>query len=139
MFPFVLLGALIVAVVGVPERGRAGDGAVAFALIAFGFGALFFLVVSLFYAPVLMARGGKFNGQTWGKECMGIRAVRDDGRPWTFSSAALREIVVKGLAVSIAASLVPVLPWFVNYLWPLFDEHNRALHDIAVSSRVVRE
>lgn len=139
VFPFVLLGALIVVMVGVPERGRAGDGAVAFGLIAFGLGTLLFLAVSLFYAPVLMAREGRYNGQTWGKEWMGIRAVRDNGLPWTFGSAALREVVVKGLAVSIAASLVPILPWLANYLWPLFDEQNRALHDIAVSSHVVRE
>lgn len=137
-FPFVLAGALFVFKFDAAMRGRAHDEAVAIGLVAVGLGALLFLAVAAFYAPLLMARAGKFNGQTWGKEWMGIRAVRDNGQPWTFGSAALREIVVKGLAVTIASSLVPIVPLFVNYLWPMIDDQNRALHDIAVSSHVVR-
>jgi uncharacterized RDD family membrane protein YckC len=64
--------------------------------------------------------------------------VRDGGEPMTFWWAALREVVVKGLAVNIAASIIPIIPWFLNYFWPLWDDQNRALHDMAVSTHVVR-
>lgn len=95
-------------------------------------------VVALLYAPLLMMRQGPRNGQTIGKQLVDIRAVRDNGQPWTFGSAALREVVMKQLAVGIASSVIPILPWFLNYFWPLWDDQNRALHDMAVSSHVVK-
>jgi uncharacterized RDD family membrane protein YckC len=100
-------------------------------------GLLLYLAVLLVYAPVLMARDGAHNGQTWGKQMLGIRVVRDGGEPMSFWYAALREIVVKGLAVSLASSIIPFIPWFLNYFWPLWDDQNRALHDMAVSTHVV--
>lgn len=96
------------------------------------------LVLLIGYASFLMARDGDHNGQTYGKQMLGIRAIRDDGTPWDFGSAALREIVLKGLAVSIASSIIPVIPFLLNYLWPLWDDSDRALHDMAVKSHVVR-
>lgn len=95
-------------------------------------------VVALLYAPLLMMRQGPRNGQTIGKQLVDIRAVRDNGQPWTFGSAALREVVMKQLAVGIASSVIPIIPWFLNYFWPLWDDENRALHDMAVSSHVVK-
>ena len=95
-------------------------------------------VIALLYAPLLMKRAGERNGQTWGKQLVGIRAVRDSGEPWTFGSAALREVVLKGLAVGIASSIIPFIPWFLNFFWPLWDDQNRALHDMAASSHVVK-
>lgn len=100
--------------------------------------ALVVTLVALLYAPLLMMRQGARNGQTIGKQLLDIRAVRDNGQPWTFGSAALREVVMKNLAVGIASSIIPVIPWFLNYFWPLWDDQNRALHDMAVSSHVVR-
>jgi uncharacterized RDD family membrane protein YckC len=94
--------------------------------------------VSLLYAPLLMMRSGEHNGQTWGKQALGIRVVRDNREPFTFGSAALREVVVKQLAVGIASAVIPLIPWFLNYFWPLWDDENRALHDMAVSTHVVR-
>jgi uncharacterized RDD family membrane protein YckC len=101
-------------------------------------GLLVFLVVALAYAPVLMARDGQNNGQTWGKQLLGIRVVRDNGDAMNFGWAALREIVFKGLVVSIASSIIPIIPWLLNYLWPLWDDQNRALHDMVVSTHVMR-
>ena len=94
--------------------------------------------VSLLYAPLLMMRQGEHNGQTWGKQALGIRVVRDNGLPFTFGSAALREVVVKQLAVGIASSIIPIIPWFLDNFWPLWDDENRALHDMAVSTHVVK-
>jgi uncharacterized RDD family membrane protein YckC len=99
---------------------------------------LIFAVIALIYAPATMARDGAHNGQTWGKQMVGIRVVRDSGEPMTFWPAALREVGIKGLAVGIASSIIPFIPWFLNFFWPLWDDQNRALHDMAVSTHVVQ-
>jgi uncharacterized RDD family membrane protein YckC len=98
---------------------------------------LVFALIAMIYAPATMARDGAHNGQTWGKQLVGIRVVRDGGEPETFWQAALREVICKGLAVGIASSIIPFIPWFLNYFWPLWDDENRALHDIACSTHVV--
>jgi uncharacterized RDD family membrane protein YckC len=84
-----------------------------------------------------MAREGEHNGQTWGKQALGIRVIRDGGEPMSFGWATLREIVVKGFAVGIASSIIPIIPWFLDFFWPLWDDENRALHDMIVSTHVV--
>jgi uncharacterized RDD family membrane protein YckC len=131
---------LFVVIVGgaIGLSGDDDDVATGAAIVAFLLFGLLFLVIYLAYAPVLMMRKGEHNGQTWGKQAVGIRVVRDSGQPFDFGSAALREIVLKGLAVGIASSIIPLIPWFLNYFWPLWDDQNRALHDIAVSTHVVR-
>jgi uncharacterized RDD family membrane protein YckC len=95
-------------------------------------------LVTLLYAPLLMMRQGERNGQTLGKQALGIRVVRDNGEPMGFGWSAFREIVIKQLAVNIASSIIPIVPWFLNYFWPLWDDQNRALHDMAASTHVVR-
>jgi uncharacterized RDD family membrane protein YckC len=129
---FVPVAALIAIVIGVAVGSDTG------AIVTTIVGFLLYLLVALVYAPVLMARDGPRNGQTWGKQVLGIRVVRDGGEPMTFWYAALREIVVKGIAVSVASSIIPFIPWFLNYFWPLWDDQNRALHDMAVSTHVVQ-
>ena len=96
------------------------------------------LIITLVYGPVLMSRSGENNGQTWGKQLLGIRAVRDNGQPWTYGPAAVREVLLKNFAVALASSIIPVIPWFLNFFWPLWDDENRALHDMACSSHVVK-
>lgn len=108
------------------------------AIAAFLGWALVLLIVVLLYAPVLMMRSGAHNGQTWGKQLLGIRAVQDNGEPWTFWPALVREVLLKNLAVWVAFAVIPVLPWFLNFFWPLWDDQNRALHDMAASSHVVQ-
>jgi uncharacterized RDD family membrane protein YckC len=106
-----------------------------------GASVLYALVIAasvLLYAPVLMIRGGERNGQTLGKQLVGIRVVRDSGQPFGFWWAVLREVVLKQLAVNIASSIIPLIPWFLNYFWPLWDDENRALHDMAASTHVVK-
>jgi uncharacterized RDD family membrane protein YckC len=84
-----------------------------------------------------MAREGERNGQTWGKQLLGIRVVRDDGQAMNFGMAALREVVLKGLAPAFASAIIPFLPWLLDYLWPLWDDQNRALHDMAANTHVL--
>jgi uncharacterized RDD family membrane protein YckC len=129
LVPAVILTIIVVAIAAGSDTGAIVTGILGF---------LAYLVVAFIYAPVLMMREGENNGQTWGKQLLGIRVVRDNGQAMSFGWAALREIAVKGLAVSIASSIIPFIPWLLNNLWPLWDDENRALHDMVVSTHVVR-
>lgn len=110
----------------------AGDAARAVLLAAaFGF-------AWLVYAPGFMARQGKRNGQTPGKQVVGIRVVRETAEPITYGSALMREFVVKQLLIGLIGGLLLYLPLLLNYVWPLLDAENRALHDMVSSTRVIR-
>lgn len=128
LVPVVILTIIVVGIAAGSDTGAIVTGAL---------GLLAYLIVALAYAPVLMAREGPNNGQTWGKQLVGIRVVRDTGEPMNFGWSALREIAVKGLLVGIVSSILPLIPWLLNYLWPLWDDTNRALHDIVCSTHVV--
>ena len=135
-FLIVLIPVVILAIVLIGEAGEAdsvGGWIVASVLYALLLGAVFLL-----YAPLLMMRGGERNGQTLGKQMVGIRVVRDSGEPFGFGWGALREVLLKQLAVNIASSIIPFIPWFLNYFWPLWDDQNRALHDMAAQTHVVK-
>jgi uncharacterized RDD family membrane protein YckC len=109
-------------------------GYIAIVLGTLGFG-LCIVVAALVYAPLMMA---KTNGKTLGRMACGIRVVRANGQPIDFGYAALREVVVKWLLINvIAGSFTFGLASLVDYLWPLWDEENRALHDMVVNSRVI--
>jgi uncharacterized RDD family membrane protein YckC len=99
---------------------------------------LLWSAIVLLYAPLLMIRGGERNGQTLGKQVVGITVVRDGGESFGFWWAVLREVVVKNLAVGIASSIIPLIPWLLDNLWPLWDDENRALHDMVVKTHVIR-
>jgi uncharacterized RDD family membrane protein YckC len=129
LVPVVILTIIVVGIAAGSDTGAIVTGV----LFVFAY-----LIAVLAYAPVLMAREGPNNGQTWGKQLVGIRVVRDTGEPMNFGWSALREIAVKGLLVGIASSILPLIPWLLNYLWPLWDDQNRALHDIVCSTHVVR-
>jgi uncharacterized RDD family membrane protein YckC len=129
LVPAVVLTVIVVAIAAGSDTGAIVTGILGF---------LAYLVALFVYAPVLMARAGAGNGQTWGKQMLGIRVVRDNGQPMSFGWAALREIAVKGLVVGIASSIIPIIPWLLDSLWPLWDDENRALHDMVVSTHVVR-
>jgi uncharacterized RDD family membrane protein YckC len=99
---------------------------------------LAYLVAVLFYAPALMAREGEHNGQTWGKQIVGIRVIRDSGQPVDLGFGFIREFVVKGLLFGFLGSFLFSIPTLLDYLWPLWDDENRCLHDMVVSTHVLR-
>ena len=101
------------------------------------FGILIGLTASLTYYPLLMMREGKNNGQTLGKQAAGIRAVQESGEPFTFGTAVLREFAIKNLLFGTIGGFFLAIPTLLNYLWPLWDDQNRALHDMLASTRVV--
>jgi uncharacterized RDD family membrane protein YckC len=92
----------------------------------------------LVYYPVFMSRAGERNGQSLGKQIVGIRVVRDTGQPMDYGWSLLRELVVRGLLFGVVGSFFFSIPLLLDYLWPLWDESNRALHDMVVSTHVVR-
>jgi uncharacterized RDD family membrane protein YckC len=110
-----------------------GVGVVAL-IVGFLISAVCVAIVALLYAPALMART---NGKTLGRMATGIRVMRAGGEPMSFGFAMLREVAVKALLVGIASSLTFGLAWLIDVLWPLWDEENRAIHDLAVDTRVV--
>lgn len=124
---------LIALVVGVFLAGSDVGGVIT-AIIAF----LLYIVVALFYAPVLMARQGEHNGKTWGKQILGITVIRDNGQQIDLGFAFLRQFVVINLLFGFVGGFFAGIPTLVDYLWPLWDDENRCLHDMVVSTHVVR-
>ena len=104
-------------------------------LIAYAF---LLFAAAILYGPLLMRRPGERNGQTWGKQLLGIRVVRTNRVPLDFTHSAIREALVKGLGLGLASSIIPFIPYVLDMLWPLWDDENRAIHDMIVGTRVVR-
>lgn len=91
------------------------------------------ICLSGLYAPLLMARSGERNGQTIGKQLVGIRVVRTDGAPVGFWLGVLRTVVAQQLLTAITVYL-----WaLADYLWPLRDPQKQALHDKLAQTLVV--
>ena len=111
-----------------------GGGVAAF-VVTVAFAAVAIAVGALLYAPILMSRT---NGQTWGRMAVNIRVIRAGGEPMTFWFAMLREVVVKALLFGIVSSFTFGIASLLDVLWPLWDEENRALHDLVVNTRVIR-
>jgi len=109
-------------------------------------GALLFLLFRLFaFIPdlgiffaysLLMTRKSQYNGQSLGMQAVGIRVRCEDGRPVDVQVVVMRELLMKGIVFGLGAILI--VPFLLDYLWPLWDSENRALHDIAAKTRVVR-
>jgi uncharacterized RDD family membrane protein YckC len=119
--------------VGAASDSDTGIGA---AIVGLLFWVLCVAIIAVLYAPVLMART---NGKTLGRMAMNIRVVRTSGEPVTFGFAMLREVGVKSIGFGIAGTFTAGLAPLLDYLWPLWDEENRALHDFIVSTRVVKD
>jgi uncharacterized RDD family membrane protein YckC len=117
-------------VTGDPESGAA----------AWLFAWLFLVLIGqgLIYAPLLMRREGKRNGQTLGKQAVGIRVIRADGRPMDYGTSALREWVIKTVVAQVAGAFSFGLAGVLDGLWPLWDGRNQSIHDKIASTLVLR-
>lgn len=111
-------------------------GALGILLIILGVLASF--VAGLLYASFFMQRDGDRNGQTLGKQWVSIRVIRVDGQPYNWGAALLREVVIKQLLFGFVGGFFLSIPTILDYLWPLWDDENRALHDMIAASRVIR-
>jgi uncharacterized RDD family membrane protein YckC len=89
---------------------------------------------SFLYAPLLMMRRGERNGQTLGKQALGIRVVRTTDQPVGFWNGFLRNGIAQQLLIAITFYVYALF----DYLWPLRDAQNQALHDKIAKTWVVR-
>lgn len=105
--------------------------------VDFGLGLVLGLTATLTYYPLLMMREGSANGQTLGKQITGIRVVQISGEPFTYGAGVLREFAVKYLLFGVVGGFFLAIPTLLDYLWPLWDDEHRALHDMLASTRVV--
>lgn len=99
---------------------------------------MFFLGVlvlpTIYYCWMMSAT----NGQTVGKQALDIRVVREDGLAVDALFAFKRQILVINLLFGLVLGFFLFgLPQLIDYLWPLWDSKNQALHDKIVKSRVV--
>lgn len=91
------------------------------------------IAAALLHTSLLMARRGDRNGQSIGKQALEVRVVTARGEPVRLGTCLVREVAVKQFGTLITGGLF--LP--VDYLWPLFDEEDRAIHDIVAETRLV--
>ena len=134
-----LVVTLIVLVLIAPGTALAivnSGGALGIILIVLG--VLVSFVLALLYGAFFMQRDGARNGQTLGKQWLGIRAVRMDGQPFSWGAGLLRELAIKQLLFGFVGGFFLSIPTILDWLWPLWDDENRALHDMLASTRVVR-
>ena len=101
------------------------------------------IVISIAYVACTLCRRGRRNGQSLGDQLVGIRVIRDDGEPFGLSTLLVREIICKFgpgylLRLLPAISLLWLAIALLDDLWPLWDRENRALHDFAAKTHVVR-
>ena len=132
----------------IPGGVVAGLGADALGVVLLILGGMAAIAAAILYAPWLMQRPGPHNGQTLGKQLLRVRVVRVTGQPADWGLGLMREIVLKGIALWLASLVAGGLtffllgigglaPYFANYLWPLWDDQNRAVHDMIAETRVV--
>ena len=122
-----LVSAIVLTVIVVAIATGSDTAAIVTGILGF----LAFLVVAFIYAPALMMREGQHNGQTWGKQIIGIRVVRDNGAGDELRLGRPPGDRGQGATgLRLASSILPIIPWFLDYFWPLWDDENRALHDI---------
>ncbi len=89
------------------------------------------------YPPLTMRRQGDRNGQTWAKQWLGIRVIREDGQPVTAGTALIRDVLMQDFVIGFVGSFVFYVPWILDGLWPLWDERNQALHDKVANTFVI--
>jgi uncharacterized RDD family membrane protein YckC len=92
------------------------------------------IVVPFIYFPIM---NGNERGQTLGKRIANIRVRRSDGTALGVGRGLGRYSItfLFGLLTLLLIGFVLVL---LDYLWPLWDSRNQALHDKVVDSIVVK-
>ena len=100
---------------------------------SFGFQYILTSITALVYFFALLTRKGAHNGQTLGKQAAGIRVVRNDGQPVDATTVLVREVLFKWFLGTITLGLFLLF----DYLWPLGDSENRAIHDHGAKTHVI--
>jgi uncharacterized RDD family membrane protein YckC len=92
-------------------------------------------IAAFLYLPLIMRIT---DGATLGKLAARIRVVRTDGKPMSFTRAAWREVGAKTVLIGAIPLPFAIAAVPANFLWPLWDPQNRAIHDMLAGTRVVR-
>jgi uncharacterized RDD family membrane protein YckC len=90
------------------------------------------LVVGTAYFIVFEGR----NGQTWGKQALGLVVLAEDGTPCGYGRATSRELLGRVLIGGFAWLFV--LPGLLSYLAALWDPERQTWHDRIGQTIVVR-
>ena len=122
---------------GIGFAASGGTDDTGFSIAANAVGVLIGFIVYATYTGILMTRGGERNGQTLGKQALSIRVVRTDGQPVSVGTVAVWHWLMKFIVFGYLAIITLYLATLLNYLWPLWDDQNRAFHDMAASTREV--
>ena len=156
LYSSLLIGACVAIGFGVGLAGAGADGRddgweeLGWILLGSFVGLMIGAILWLALTVWLVRRPGPRNGQTLGKQTVGIRAVRADGAAIGVGTALLREVVAKGLLIWLTSGLISGFLGFFDggaigavvaigvwYGPALFDEQRRGLHDRLCSTRVV--
>jgi uncharacterized RDD family membrane protein YckC len=131
-----VLASIVLVPLGVGLYNTDSDRGIVGLIVAIVLTVVLVALIGLVYAPVML---WKTDGRTVGRLLAGTRLIRADGRPMDFTTAVVREIVLKLLATGVLNAFTIGLPWatLLDNLWPLWDEENRALHDFPVNTRTV--
>lgn len=71
----------------------------------------------------------RYDGQSFGKRFVGLRVIRADGQPMNYQTALIRLLIY----------LVSMLFAGLGFLWMLWDENQRGLHDKIAKTLVIKE
>jgi uncharacterized RDD family membrane protein YckC len=92
------------------------------------------VLIAVAAAPGFACRLGERNGQTLGKQAVGLRALRDDGAPMDVRTALLRESVLKYVLGFATGGLL----WLASGLASFGRDDRRMLHDRLAGTFVAR-
>ena len=114
----------------------------------FGFGVAFglgvsrgFFVMALVGVWVLVWIAWMYrDGRSVGKRMLNLQVVyAETGVPLRWgANFIVREVVVRTIVLGVVGSITFYIGTVVNYLWPLWDDRQQALHDKMLSTRVVK-
>ena len=79
------------------------------------------------------------NGQTPGKQLLGIRAVKATGERAGWGLTFVRELGIKGLVIPFLSGFTGGILYVADYLFPLFDVDKQAIHDKMISTLVAKD
>ena len=130
-----VLGLLVGIVFG---AGSAATGSEGLALAGLFLNALLAFVIYAAYTGALMGSSGDPQGADAGYAgALNIRVVRTDRQPVRVGTVAIRQWLMQYFVFGFLAIVTLFIATLLNYLWPLWDNENRALHDMVASTRVV--
>lgn len=92
------------------------------------------LLIAVFYYPLLMRRSGRRNGQTLGKQLLGVRVVTREGEPVTFGRAFRRDV----LGTTVINFFTGGLYFLADYPVGLLTDRRQTLHDRIAATFVFR-